>query len=52
MKDADIYSRESGYVCEYDNYPIPPYDPSLSDDERKAKAAEARKRLQEILDEL
>lgn len=36
-------------VCEYDNYPIPAYDPTIPDDERERRKAEAIKALDEVI---
>lgn len=35
--------------CEYDNYRIPAYDPSLTPDERASLETEADKQIQEAL---
>lgn len=47
-----VYSRENGFACEYDNYTIPPYDPTMSDEERAIKQVEARKRVKDVLEQL
>ena len=38
--------------CEYDNYTIPSYDPSLTSEERAAFKAEADRKIQEALEEI
>lgn len=37
---------------EYDNYPIPPYNPNLSDEERKKKKNEGIKKLDEVVEQI
>ena len=38
--------------CEYDNYPIPPYDPTLTPEERKCLQAEADAALETAIEEI
>ena len=52
MKTDDKYSRENRYICEYDNYPIPPYDPTIPPDERARLMNEAEQELDKLLKEL
>lgn len=43
------YSRENGYICEYDNYPVPQFRKTISEEERKkleARKAEFLARLE------
>ena len=49
--EAPRYSREAGYVCEYDNYPIPECDPNLTTEERKKLKAEAIAKLDKIIED-
>lgn len=45
------YAREAGYICEYDNYPIPECDPNLTPEERKKLKEEAVARLDKIIED-
>jgi len=41
-------SNNSNEVFENDNYPIPPYDPAIPQEERERLKADAKKRLDKI----
>ena len=45
------YSREAGYVCEYDNYPVPECEPNLTPEERKKLKIEAVAKLNKIIED-
>ena len=45
------YSREAGYVCEYDNYPIPECEPNLTPEERMKLKIEAVAKLNKIIED-
>ena len=47
----DKYSRENGYISEYDNYEIHPYDPSIPTEERKKRLAEVQAELDALLEQ-
>lgn len=46
------YSRENGYICEFDDYPIPKYDSTLSPEERAKRRAEAVAEFKAVMEEI
>lgn len=46
------YSRENGYICEYDGYPVPEPDLSLSPEERERGRKEAEKHSKEAYESI
>lgn len=48
MSDG-YYSRDNGYPCEYDNYPIPPYNPDFTQEEREERIRKAHEKLEKTI---
>ena len=48
MKTDDKYSRDNGYICEYDNYSISPYDETLTSEGRAQKLKEVNLELEKL----